>query len=296
MIASIIMHSLLLLVLFLSVLKYPDPPPGQLGVLVNFGDEPDVGQGEEEPAPAEAPAVDSPEEEPEPEPVPPEPEPEVEPEPEPEPVDNKKILEDERSKELALKRKEEKERKERENKLKKEKERKEREKIEKERKERERKERIKREKERKEREAREAKEREAAKLKEGISGAFGKSKSQGNSGTPGNAGDPDGDPNGKALEGLSTGTGEVGGGLSGRGVTSKPRITDNSQKTGDVVVKICVDGNGKVISASSTIRGSTTSDPGLVKKAERAARGYRFEKSNMDRQCGTVKIKFRFRK
>ncbi|MEM9918966.1 MAG: TonB family protein [Bacteroidota bacterium] len=300
MVASAIGHGLLILILFLSVLKYPDPPPGQLGVLVNFGDSPDVGQGEEEPSAAEAPPIER-EEEPEPDPVPPEPVEEVEPEVEeeptpPEPVDNKKVLEDKNSKELALKRQKEKEQKEKERKERQEKERKEREQKEKIRKEQERKERERKEKERKAREAREAKEREAAKLKEGIGDLFGKSKSQGNSGTPGDAGDPDGDPDGKALRGISTGTGEVGGGLSGRDVVSKPRIRDNTQKTGDVMVKICVDSQGKVTSANTTLRGSTTNDPGLVKKAKQAAQGYRFEPSSLDKQCGTVKIKFRFRK
>ncbi|MBK6950297.1 MAG: hypothetical protein IPH16_21445 [Haliscomenobacter sp.] len=71
---------------------------------------------------------------------------------------------------------------------------------------------------------------EADKLKEGIGGLFGTGKGKGNTGKPGNQGDPNGDPNAKNLEGISTGAGTVGGGLGGRGILAQPKITDNSQK------------------------------------------------------------------
>ncbi len=94
---------------------------------------------------------------------------------------------------------------------------------------------------------------------------------------------------------MSTGSGEIGGGLGGRGVLSKPKITDNSQKVGDVVMKVCVNSDGQVISAKFTQAGSTSSDPGLVATAVKAAKKYKFSKGSVDKQCGTIKIKFRVR-
>ncbi|MCB0606658.1 MAG: hypothetical protein KDD12_03020, partial [Lewinella sp.] len=72
---SIVFHIILIILALLPILFYPDPPPGQEGILVNLGI-PDVGQGDENAGPA-APA--------EPEEVAPEPVPE-EPQPDPEPV------------------------------------------------------------------------------------------------------------------------------------------------------------------------------------------------------------------
>ena len=97
------------------------------------------------------------------------------------------------------------------------------------------------------------------------------------------------------MDGVSTGSGEIGGNLGGRDVLYKPKITDNSQKTGDVVVKVCVDANGKVTSAKYTQFGSTTTDSGLKRTAINAAKKYRFDKGTIDKQCGTIKIKFRLK-
>lgn len=304
---SAVVHFLLLLFLFFFLVTYPDPPPGPAGVLVSFG-EPEVGQGDEPPlATAELP--DETQEEANEEASEPEVE-KPEPEPKPEPKKTKvsqstkstKVLTDDRSQELAIKK--EKERKEKaaaDAKRKKEQ-------AEQEAKERAEKEaadearRIKEAKEAKEREAAEAKaaaeakkKAEAERLRNQIGSAFGSGNSQGNSGTPGDAGQPDGDPDGKALEGISTGSGEIGGGLSGRKVLRKPTISDSSQKTGDVVVRVCVDSNGKVTSAKYTQSGSTTTDSRLVTKAIAGAKKYTFSKGDIEKQCGTIKIKFRVR-
>ncbi len=45
-ITSIVVHLLLLILAFLPLMTYPDPPPGQEGILISLG-EPDVGAGEE---------------------------------------------------------------------------------------------------------------------------------------------------------------------------------------------------------------------------------------------------------
>lgn len=49
LIATIVYHTLLLLLLILAGLTYPDPPPGEEGILVNFGTD-ETGFGEYEPA------------------------------------------------------------------------------------------------------------------------------------------------------------------------------------------------------------------------------------------------------
>jgi TonB family protein len=133
---------------------------------------------------------------------------------------------------------------------------------------------------------------EAERMKENIGDLFGEGEGKGNTGKPGNQGDPEGDPNAKKLEGITTGSGVVGGGLGDRGVGYSPKITDDSQKKGTVVVRVCVDREGKVTSAEFTQKGSSVSDNHLVQLAERNARQWRFDKSNIDKQCGTITYRF----
>ncbi len=147
--------------------------------------------------------------------------------------------------------------------------------------------------------AREAEERakaekeaqDRANQKKKYSDLFGKG--QGNNNTTGNQGTDKGSPDGKALEGITKGSGRVGGGLSGRGIEFEPTFTDNSQKTGKVNLSICVDENGKVVKAEFTQRGSTTSDSYLIELAKKSALKYKFSKSDNELQCGTVLIDFK---
>jgi hypothetical protein len=122
---------------------------------------------------------------------------------------------------------------------------------------------------------------------------FGKGK--GNATEAGSQGQEEGDPTAKALSGVSSGIGLIGGGLSGRGLSYQPQIKDNSQKTGKIVVKVCVDAEGKVISAEYTQRGSTSTDHELKQIAEQSALQFRFTSSNVDRQCGTISIDFKLK-
>lgn len=118
-------------------------------------------------------------------------------------------------------------------------------------------------------------------------------KGKGNNNTSGNQGTEKGSPDGKALEGISKGSGRVGGGLTGRGVEYEPSFSDNSQKTGKVSLSICVNREGKVSKAEFTQKGSTTSDSYLIEVARKSAMKYRFSKSEIDSQCGTVTIDFK---
>jgi TonB family protein len=130
------------------------------------------------------------------------------------------------------------------------------------------------------------------KQKKQFGDAFGGS-GKGKTDKAGNQGDPGGDPDAKNLEGISTGAGNVGGGLSGRGVQYKPTIQDKSQKTGTVVVNVCVDRNGTVTKANFTQRGSTTNDSELIRIAETNAKKFKFSSSSVDEQCGTITFTFK---
>lgn len=289
-----------IILFFFNLLKYQDPPPGQSGILVSFG-QPNIGQGDEvsaPPPPAEEETVEeeAPEEVAEPEEVsePEVSEPEVTPEPtKPEPAPQKEVIEDKRSKELALQKKKEEDRKRAEDaQLRAEAEAKRKAEAEAE---------IKRkadaEAKRKAEAARKAaeakKKAEADKLKGEIGGLFGQSgDGKGETGTAGNQGDPNGDPNSDILTGISTGGGKVGGGLGNRGGRG-PAITDKSQATGRVVVKVCVDSQGNVLSSKFTQSGSTTSNAQLRRLAEANAKKWKFRPGELDKQCGTITYEFK---
>lgn len=68
----------------------------------------------------------------------------------------------------------------------------------------------------------------------------------------------------------------VGGGLAGRAVISRRKIGASPQKQGKVVIEVCVDNSGHVVSAYYTPRGSTTSDSELQTMAISAAQTYKF--------------------
>ncbi len=118
---------------------------------------------------------------------------------------------------------------------------------------------------------------------------------KGNTGKAGSQGDPNGDPNSDILEGISKGSGRVGGGLGNRGLLHEPQIQDRSQKTGRVVISVCVDKSGKVIKAEYTQKGSTTTDSELKEIARNAARQFKFTASEIEEQCGTITVDFKIR-
>lgn len=96
-----------------------------------------------------------------------------------------------------------------------------------------------------------------------------------------------------ALSGISKGNGIVGGGLAGRKAIEIPSVSETSQKTGRVVVKVCVAADGRVISSKYTQQGSTTSDAQLVRLAEKGAGKYRFSAAEVETQCGTITFDFK---
>ena len=83
--------------------------------------------------------------------------------------------------------------------------------------------------------------------------------------------------------------------ISNRQVLFIPEIIDHSQKEGRVVINICVNAKGKVVSAKYTQRGSTTTDGYLINLATKNAWLYRFSESQAEKQCGKVNIDFEVR-
>jgi outer membrane biosynthesis protein TonB len=277
---SALVHTIFLLLLLLNIGNPPTPPPPPLeGVLVNLG-LPNVGQGEENtpgplvptPAPAEL----------EPEPTETKPAlPETTPPPPtktpPSRVETKPAVTTEDPTAVALREKQEKERK-----AKVESDRIAKEKVEAQR-------RVEDEEKRK-------KEAEAKATKDQIGGLFGgggKGTGKGNTGKPGNQGDPNGDPNASALEGISTGRGSVSGNISKRNGQG-PTITDKSfTATGTVVITVCIDSNGQITSTDFTQQGSTTSNGTLVNLALANARKWKFSTGSTDKECGKITYQFR---
>jgi len=92
----------------------------------------------------------------------------------------------------------------------------------------------------------------------------------------GDQGDLKGDPNSNNYQGGGLGNG-TSFSLSGRSLISSPKITDNSQEEGKVVVEIIVDKYGNVVRASPGARGSTTTNSTLYKKAKEAALKTKFD-------------------
>ena len=277
MVGSVVFHALLLALLIIPFITFPIPPPGQQGIVVSLGI-PDTGEGDDRPETQNKEVV---------EPTPPasKPTPVKQPEPQVKQVSSREV---EKQKdvvtvdeaELLIKKQEEEEaQKAREAELQKQRE-------------------LEEAKRQAELEAQRKAEEEAQKQAQ-----YQESKKQfgdllsgtgkGNTGTPGNQGVQDGDPDAAALEGISTGSGMVGGGLSNRGVLYEPNIDDASQKAGRVVVSVCVDGNGDVVSATYTQRGSTTTDSELRALAEKSARKFKFNRAEIDKQCGTITIDFK---
>ena len=135
-------------------------------------------------------------------------------------------------------------------------------------------------------------------------GSQNSSTSEGDGTKKGDKGQVNGSPFGDSYTGnpgLNGGPGGTGSGngynwkLKGRTILVKPSITDNSQETGIVVVKIKVDKNGRVISADGPAQGSTTTSNYLFGLAKKAAMGCKFNAPAgvPDEQFGTISFNFK---
>ncbi len=109
------------------------------------------------------------------------------------------------------------------------------------------------------------------------------------------AGNPNGKKNSDAWKGTIDSKGKIGGGLGNRGLVFEPTLRDKSQKEGIVVVRICVDTEGKVIEARFQQKGSKTTDQYLVDLAVKHAKKYKFTPGELDKQCGTLTLDFKLK-
>ena len=69
-------------------------------------------------------------------------------------------------------------------------------------------------------------------------------------------------------------------------------MNDTHKKQGRVVIAVCVDSEGRVVSADYKLSGSTTSDSELKDKAIAAAKAYRFGAASISQECGTIAFNF----
>jgi WD40 repeat protein len=102
---------------------------------------------------------------------------------------------------------------------------------------------------------------------------------------------PDGNPDSKVLEIMKLPSGGTNG-FGGRGIVSAPKLQETSQKAGKVVLEVCIDAKGIVISAKQKSAGSTTTDADLVTAAIRNAQHYKFSEGSEEKQCGTITYNF----
>ncbi len=118
--------------------------------------------------------------------------------------------------------------------------------------------------------------------------------SDGNSDKTGNQGNPNGNNNSNNYTGGGGGNG-VDFSLSGRSMTRKPTINDNSQEEGKVVVDILVNSAGNVYEAKPGARGTTTTSKVLWEKAKQAALTTKFNTSEQEIQKGTITFVFKLK-
>ncbi len=67
-----------------------------------------------------------------------------------------------------------------------------------------------------------------------------------------------------------------------------PEVKDGSQKTGKINIAVCVDAHGNVTQANYTQQGSSSNDAYLIRLSKRYALLYKFEKADVEKQCGNI--------
>jgi hypothetical protein len=100
---------------------------------------------------------------------------------------------------------------------------------------------------------------------------------------PSNNGDPGADPIGESIDGLN-----------GRAIRKKGTVkVSNYTAKGKVVIDICVDERGNVVSAIQNKNLSNSTDYQLVSSSIEAAKSYQFVLSDIQRQCGKLTFYFK---
>ncbi len=143
----------------------------------------------------------------------------------------------------------------------------------------------------------EAKKAELDKLMGGLNKSDGSaSGSEGDDNKAGDKGQPDGDPYATSYYGSpGSGSGTGGYGLNGRSLVSKGKVQQECNQEGRVVVKIVVDRNGKVISATPGVKGTTNNNPCLLDPAKKTAfmHKWNLDSNAPSQQVGFVVVNFK---
>lgn len=122
--------------------------------------------------------------------------------------------------------------------------------------------------------------------------------SEGNDNKAGDKGNPNGDPYATSYYGApGSGSGTGGYGLNGRTLSGSSSVKQDCNEEGRVVVKIVVDRTGRVISAMPGVKGTTNTNPCLMKPAEQTARSHSWkpDPNAPSQQVGFVVINFKLR-
>ncbi|SNR81136.1 outer membrane transport energization protein TonB [Maribacter sedimenticola] len=120
--------------------------------------------------------------------------------------------------------------------------------------------------------------------------------SEGDDNKAGDKGQPDGDPYATSYYGSpGSGSGTGGYGLNGRSLVNKGKVQQECNQSGRVVVKIVVDRNGKVVSATPGVRGTTNNDPCLLEPARKTAfmHKWNLDSNAPSQQVGFVVVNFK---
>lgn len=120
--------------------------------------------------------------------------------------------------------------------------------------------------------------------------------SEGDDNRTGDKGQPDGDPYATSYYGSpGSGTGTGGYGLNGRSLVNKGKVAQECNESGRVVVKIIVDRNGKVISATPGVKGTTNNSDCLLDPAKRTAfmHKWNLDSNAPSKQVGFVVVNFK---
>ncbi|CAM4393029.1 energy transducer TonB [Zobellia roscoffensis] len=151
--------------------------------------------------------------------------------------------------------------------------------------------------EEKARKEQEAKKKKLDALIGGISKSDGNaSGSEGDDNRAGDKGQSDGDPYATSYYGSpGSGSGTGGYGLNGRSLVGKGQVKQQCNEEGRVVVKIIVDRNGNVISATPGVKGTTNNSQCLLDPAKKTAFKHKWnlDSNAPSQQVGFVVVNFK---
>jgi hypothetical protein len=151
--------------------------------------------------------------------------------------------------------------------------------------------------EEKARKEQEAKKKELDELMGGLNKSDGTATgSEGDDNRAGDKGQPDGDPYATSYYGSpGSGSGTGGYGLNGRSLVSRGKVPQECNEAGRVVVKIVVDKNGNVVSATPGVKGTTNNSPCLLDPARKTAFKHKWnlDSNAPSQQIGFVVVNFK---